>query len=255
MPAPIPLLDIRAWVVWGRDHVEAATLAKVGIAAAAIYSFFAIAGEVMEGETHGFDSYLLLALRNAADPAQPLGPTWMQEVLRDFTALGGNAVLTLITLAVAGFLWMQGNRRSMLLVLAAILGGFAMTSLLKLGFDRPRPDLVPHSMTTYTASFPSGHAMLSAIVYLTLAVLVARVQTRRSIKIYLLTTASLLTVIIGVSRVYLGVHWPTDVIAGWAAGAAWALLWWTIASWLERSGVVEKEITTEPKSVVGSPAS
>ncbi|GGD15118.1 phosphatase PAP2 family protein [Aureimonas glaciei] len=246
MPAPATLFDIRAWIAWGRRHVEAATLIKLGVAAAAVYAFFAIAGEVMEGDTHGFDAEILLALRSAADPANPLGPRWMQEVLRDFTALGGHAVLTLITLAVAGFLWMQGKRRSMVLVLAAILSGFLLSSLLKLGFARPRPDLVPHGTTTYTASFPSGHAMLSAIVYLTLAALVARVQETRLMKIYLLTVACLLTVTIGFSRVYLGVHWPTDVIAGWSAGAAWALMWWTIASWLETRGVVEKEVTTTP---------
>jgi undecaprenyl-diphosphatase len=114
-----------------------------------------------------------------------------------------------------------------------------LSTLLKMGFDRPRPDLVPHGALVYTASFPSGHATLSAVVYLTLGALLARVQPRLVLKLYLLGLAILLTVMVGVSRVYLGVHWPTDVLAGWAVGAAWALLCWATALWLQRRGRVE----------------
>jgi len=224
-------------------YVEAWTLVRLALAALGVYGFTVLAEEVMEGETHAFDTWLLLSLRDAADPQNPYGPGWMQELIRDFTALGGVGILTLITLAAASFLWLQGNRRSMLLVLTAIFSGFIMSSLLKRGFDRPRPDLVPHGSITYTASFPSGHAMLSAIVYLTLAVLVARVQPQRRMKVFLLGIAALLTLMIGISRVYLGVHWPTDVIAGWAAGASWALMWWVLATWLETRGMVETEKT------------
>ncbi|KQT50727.1 PA-phosphatase [Aureimonas sp. Leaf454] len=217
------------------------TLVVLVIVCAAIWGFVALAGEVMEGETHQFDTWLLLSLRDAADPANPYGPGWLRELVRDFTALGGTGILTLLTIATALFLRLQGNKRSMWVVLAAVGGGFLMSSLLKHGFSRPRPELVPHGSIVYTASFPSGHAMLSSVTYLTLATIVARVQPRRAMKIYVFTVAILLTLAVGFSRVYLGVHWPTDVVAGWVAGSAWAIMWWALANWLELRGVVEPE--------------
>ena len=99
-------------------------------------------------------------------------------------------------------------------------------------------------MEVYTASFPSGHSMMAAVTYLTLAALIARVQPTRALKVYVLTLAVLVTVAVGVSRVYLGVHWPTDVLAGWTAGAAWALGCWLVAWWLEGRGAVEPEKLT-----------
>jgi undecaprenyl-diphosphatase len=122
-------------------------------------------------------------------------------------------------------------------VLASVGGGIAFSTLFKQGFDRPRPDLVPHATEVYTASFPSGHAMMAAVTWLTLAAMLARVQPTRPLKIYLFALAALITVLVGVSRIYLGVHWPTDVLAGWTAGAAWALACWLVAWWLgERRG-------------------
>lgn len=232
---------VPGWRRWRARYLEGRTLLKLLVAAGSIWGFVAIAEEVAEGGTRAFDTQLLLALRDVADPVMPYGPGWLQELVRDITALGGVGILTMVTLAVSGFLWIQGNRRSLVVVIAAIGSGEVVSSLLKSGFDRPRPDLVPHGSIVYTASFPSGHAMLSAVTYLTLAALVARVEPRRAMKTYILTLASLLTVAIGISRVYLGVHWPTDVLAGWFAGAAWALLWWIIATWLETRGLVEKE--------------
>ncbi len=124
-----------------------------------------------------------------------------------------------------------------------------MSTLLKQLFSRPRPDLVPHESFVYTASFPSGHSMMAAVTYLTLGALLARVQPRRQVKAYLLVLAALVTLLVGISRVYLGVHWPTDVLAGWAAGAIWALLSWLVARWLQRRGQVEPdadELATGP---------
>jgi undecaprenyl-diphosphatase len=127
------------------------------------------------------------------------------------------------------------------LLAVSVGGGTLLSTLLKLGFDRPRPDLVAHLVDVRTLSFPSGHAMLSAVTYLTIGVLVARVSPKRRIKVYVTAVALVLTLAIGLSRVYLGVHWPTDVLAGWSIGAAWAMACWLGAVFLQRRGSVESE--------------
>lgn len=180
-------------------------------------------------------------MRNPDDLRDPLGPKWVEELGRDFAALGGMGVLTCLTLAVIGYLILVHRRRTALLVAVAIGGGVLLSLLLKQGFDRPRPDLVPHDSYVYTSSFPSGHSMMAAVTYLTLAALLTRTQGPRRVKLYLLTLATLLTLVIGISRIYMGVHWPTDVLAGWTAGAAWALLCWQLAHWLQGRGELERE--------------
>lgn len=229
-------------------HGELAWLAGVLLALLSLLGFLQIAEEMAEGETRGFDRAVLLAFRMPADPAQPIGPPWLAEVARDLTGLGGGTVLTGVTLGVAGYLALARKRGAALLVLASVGGGMVLSTLLKLGFDRPRPDIVPHAVTVYLASFPSGHAMLSAVTYLTLGALLARVQTGWTLRLYLLALAGLVTLLVGVSRVYLGVHWPTDVLAGWCAGAAWALVCWLVALWLQREGRVER---SEPGAAPG----
>jgi undecaprenyl-diphosphatase len=221
------------------QRLEWPVLLVILLVAGAIWSFAELADEVMEGDSLGFDQAVLFALRSPADPAELLGPRWLQETMRDFTALGGMAVLTLLTSAVAGYLVLTGKSRAALDVVVSIGAGILLSSLLKYGFDRPRPDLVPHGSYVYTTSFPSGHSMMSAVVYLTLGALIARVEPGMRIKAYVLSVAVFLTVLIGVSRVYLGVHWPTDVLAGWVVGAAWALVCWAITLWLQRRGAVE----------------
>ena len=223
---------------------ELTILIGVLAAAALLFGFVELAGEVLEGETSALDHRLLLALRNPADPSDPLGPYWFEEMARDITALGSTSVLALITLSVAGFLLMLGKRAAPLLLLISVGGGMLLSTVLKIGIDRARPDLVPHGTTVYTASFPSGHSMLSAVVYLTLGALIARLVAQRRLKAYPLVLAILLTLLVGASRVYLGVHWPTDVLAGWAIGAAWALLCWLLALWLQSRGAVETENET-----------
>ena len=225
--------------------VEASVLAAIGLLGAALWLFIEIAGEVREGETAAWDRRLLLALRNAADPAMPWGPPWVQEMARDLTALGGVAVLSLMTFAVIGYLMLARKRHAAVAVFVAVAGGLILSTLLKLGFDRARPDLVPHGSFVSSASFPSGHSMMAAVTYLTLGALLARVEASVRIKIYLLSVAVVLTLLVGVSRVYLGVHWPTDVAAGWTVGAAWALLCSLVMRRLQRRGKVEAASGTE----------
>ncbi|MBX6747828.1 MAG: phosphatase PAP2 family protein [Acetobacteraceae bacterium] len=232
---------LMAWL--GRR--ELALPALLLVIASAILAFGKLAIEVSEGETHSFDRTLLLAFRNPADPSDPLGPLWLEEAARDITSLGSTMVLMVVTLAVAGFLALARKRGAALLVLASVGGGALLSTLLKLGFERPRPDLVPHAVAVYTASFPSGHAMLSAVTYLTLGTLLARIQPRRRLRAYIVAIAVLLALLVGTSRVYLGVHWPTDVLAGWCLGAAWAMLCWAVALWLQRRGRVESDGTPD----------
>src|SRR5690606_9934798 len=149
-----------------------------------------------------------------ADLSDPLGPPWLEEVGRDITALGGNAVLILLTLAVLGYLLMDRKPRLALVVLIATLGALCVSQTLKHTIDRDRPDLVPHNSVVYTASFPSGHSMLSASTYLTLGALLAATQRRKRIKMFILFMCTFVTLLVGISRVYLGVHWPSDVVAG-----------------------------------------
>jgi undecaprenyl-diphosphatase len=222
-------------------HHELGLLISLATFAGGVWLFVVLTGEVLEGDTHAFDQWLLLAMRNSADLSDPVGPLWFEELARDVTALGGVGLLTFLTLAIAGFLWLDGKGRSALFLVVAIAGGLAASMSLKAGFDRPRPELVPHGSHVYTSSFPSGHSMMSAIVYLTLGALLARFQRSRRLKAYVLGLAALITLCVGASRVYLGVHWPTDVLAGWTAGAAWALACWMIARHLQRSGTVEEE--------------
>jgi undecaprenyl-diphosphatase len=213
----------------------------VVLAAAAVYAFVELVDEVLEGESRAFDEWVLQALRSPGDPGQPIGPWWVESMFVDITALGGTTVVTLMTLAVLGYLVMDGKRHTALLVLVSVAGGAALSSALKLGFDRPRPDLVAHLVEVQTLSFPSGHAMVSAVTYLTLGALLAQVQSRKRLKAYILGVAIVLTLLIGISRVYLGVHWPTDVIAGWCAGTAWAIGCWVIAAWLQAEGKIERQ--------------
>lgn len=214
-----------------REIVLVAAFVSIALA---LWTFVHLADEVGEGETRGFDTALLLALRTG-DHHDPIGPPWFEFAVRDVTALGGYAVLTLVTAIAAGFLAVRRNFGRALLLLVAVIGGALLSESLKFSFARPRPDLVAHIVEAGGASFPSGHATLSAAAYLTLGAMLARALERRRERFYVLGTAIFLALLIGASRVYLGVHWPTDVLAGWCVGGAWALLCWTAASWLERN--------------------
>jgi len=224
---------------WLGSHEFSVLLAFAAVACGAwVFSF--IASEVIHGDTQSFDRSLLLAMRRPGDHAL-LGPPALQDAARDVTALGGVAVLTLLTGLTACFLLLDGKKRMALFVLASVASGLLVSSLLKDTFQRPRPDLVPQVGYVATSSFPSGHSMLSAVTYLTLGALLARSQSRIRHKAFFLLAAAFLSFLVGVSRVYLGVHWPTDVLAGWTAGACWAVLCWLAARWLQVHKTIEDE--------------
>ena len=227
--------------------VERTTLITLIIAASVLFAFAKLADAVGEGGTRAFDEWLLVSLRTPGNLADPVGPKWFEEMMRDFTALGSTGVLTVMVLTIAGFLAMTRKGYAALFVLASVIGGVLISQTMKWAYARPRPELVPHGAEVYTASFPSGHSMMAAVVYLTLGALLARTQVDRAVKVYILAVAVIVTVLVGVSRVYLGVHWPTDVLAGWALGAAWALTCWLVMTWLQARGQVENE--TAGKSV------
>jgi undecaprenyl-diphosphatase len=214
-------------------------LALAGVVAG-VWAFALLADEVQDGGTQVFDQKLLLAFRQGPTHA-PLGSPPVQEAARDITSLGGTAVLTIITIIAAGFLALDGKKHMALFVCGSVLGGVAASTVLKDVFHRPRPDLVPYSVYVSGASFPSGHSMMSAVTYLTLGALLARSQERKRVKAYFLLVAIFLTFSVGVTRVYLGVHWPTDVLAGWTAGSVWALLCWLAARRLQSRRTLERE--------------
>ena len=216
-----------------RVPVTRNTLIAVLTIAVLVLIFGLIAQAVAGGETSAFDRRLILLLRDPVNPADPIGPAWLQEAARDVTSLGSIVVLVIVTLAVVSYLFLARERISAGLLLVAVFGGIALVDLLKALFARPRPDLVRHAARVFTASFPSGHASLSAIAYLTMGALLARAQSSTAIGRYFLALAAVLTMLIGVTRVYLGVHYPTDVLAGWCIGLAWATACWVVAEWLE----------------------
>ena len=242
---------------WLRLHLnEVGPLVSLLAVSLLGYAFFALAYEVGEGSTAALDRKILLSLRNPADLSDPLGPAWLEEAMRDITGWGSMVTIVFLTTAAVIYLALAGRRRVAVFVLAAVGGGVAVSTVLKLFYQRPRPDLVPHGMEVFTASFPSGHAMMSAIAYLTLATLLARLERRRSVKALLLALGIIMTICVGISRVYLGVHWPSDVVAGWCVGAAWAALCWFVALQLQRRGEVEDPdptpATTGPGTAKGT---
>jgi undecaprenyl-diphosphatase len=234
-----PKAALARFLTWLGSHELAVLLAIVGIAAG-VWAFGLIADEVVEGDTQPFDRKVLSAMR-APNNLAPIGPPILQEAARDITGLGGITILGLLTFTVIGFLLLDGKKRMAFFTCGSIASGLLVSAILKGVFDRPRPDLVPHLTSVSTSSFPSGHSMMSALTYLTLGALLARSQERKRLKAYLILLAVTLTFLVGLSRVYLGVHWPTDVLAGWTAGASWALLCWLAARWLQGRRALEAE--------------
>lgn len=191
------------------------------------------------GDTLAFDRHVMAVLRQPGDAAMPIGPRWLRSAMLDVTAIGGISVLTALTVIVTGYLLMTRKVAMAALVAVAVSGGALVSTMLKGTFNRPRPDIVPHLVEVHTTSFPSGHAMNSAVVFLTLGALLARTHETYAVRAYIIAVSILLTLTIGFSRVYLGVHWPSDVLAGWVVGGAWAFLWFLIARQLQHGHQIE----------------
>lgn len=244
--------SITALVQGMRDHKTAfLPLAIFAIAAAGIALFLSIADELDDGELNAIDERIFLWFHTPG--GSPIGPEWLRETAAEITALGGYTVIVVLVTAVIGFLVVSRKYGPALYTFLSIGTGALVGHLLKELYARPRPDLVEHLVNTHTPSFPSGHAMVSAIVYLTLGSLILRFVDNVRVRTYVLAVAIVLTLMIGVSRIYLGVHWPSDVVAGWAMGAAWASLAWLTVSALRfyRVRIAGQPVAPESSSRIG----
>lgn len=213
------------------------------------YVFIELAGEVVEGTPQQFDEWCVQSFRRADDPALPIGPSWLREAGMDATALGSPLVMLIAVTAAVGFLVIQGKRRLALTTVVMTSGGAMLAAVLKYAIGRPRPTVVPHLREVTTPSFPSGHAMLSAIVFLSIGVMLAHTVRKRRTKLYFLLWAAFLTFTVGTSRVYLGVHYPTDVLGGWLAGLAWALAAWAVVAFQPTSARSIQQVVRHARSL------
>ena len=193
-----------------------------------------IAEEILEGDVFASDRAILLALRDPSNLAMPIGPGWLRQAAIDVTALGGFTLLWLFGFAGVIYLLMRRKRAEAAWIAASLIGSALINSWLKSFFHRARPDVVPHLVDVSTASFPSGHAMSSAAIYLTLGVMLAETDPRPIGRMFIMGFMTLLSVAIGCTRIYLGVHWPSDVVAGWCFGATWALIVFAANRWLRQ---------------------
>lgn len=215
----------------------------------ALFVVIRVGSEFSEGESFAFDKWMLLALRHPNDLSQPIGPSWFKPVFVDITGLGSTTALTIFTLITVGYFLAARKVGAALFLALATGGGAVLGKVLKVSFSRPRPDIVPHFIDVHTASFPSGHTVNSAIVYLTIGAILSRAQPSPGLNVYIMSVAFTLAVLVGVSRVYLGVHYPTDVLAGWAVGGTWALLCWTTARTLHGDGSISMASSAQPPSL------
>ncbi|MCC6492698.1 MAG: phosphatase PAP2 family protein [Pirellulales bacterium] len=221
-------------------------LVLAGLSAILALGFFGLSRAVVRGSTGDFDRRVLLAMRTADDVADPIGPQWVEEMGRDVTALGGTAVIVLLTTSVVTFFWLSSMRHAAIYVAVTSVGALLISTGLKGAFDRPRPNVVPHGAYVYMSSFPSGHTTMAATAYLTLGMLASQFVSQRRLKALFIGVGMFVTACVGVSRVYLGVHWPSDVLAGWAVGLCWGLLCWCGGVWLQDRGMLEPEVEAKP---------
>jgi len=215
-------------------RAEAVLIGALVVVTVATMAFVEIADDMREADGQAFDRAVLESLRTPGDPGDPIGSKLVEIAVTDLTALGGIAVLVAVTTLVCGFLFIRRRGIAAMFIVTTLAGGIALSQVLKRFFGRERPPVEFQATEAVNASFPSGHAMLSAVVYLTIGAIVARALPQRRLKTYVMVMAVLLTGIIGLSRIYLGVHWASDVMAGWCVGAAWATTCWLTARMFER---------------------
>ena len=216
------------WLRHLAKTAEARTLAAAALAGAGLWALLHLGGEMREGETLAFDSRIILALRAPGQPHQPIGPPWLTDALRDVTALGSTTLITLATLmGAAALVYRRHWRRALMLVLVVVLAN-ASDDRLKMIYSRVRPDYAVAGLYLHSLSFPSGHSTASAALWLTLGTIAASFEDRTDAKVFWIVMAIATILAVGFSRVYLGAHWPTDVLAGWILGAFWALTGWAV---------------------------
>jgi len=225
-------------------------LITILVIVAAFWTFLIVAEAVRHGTIQHFDDAVLLAFREAGHPEIPRGPARLPETMRDITSLGGGTVIALVTFAVAGYLWLRNRYRALALLLITVIGGGVLDYGLKLIVGRGRPTVVPHFVNVDSLSFPSGHSLMSMAVYLVLAALLSPQLPDRRARVYVVAVALFLTFIIGISRVYLGVHYPSDVLGGWSLGLAWATLCWLVAWYVEQRRVARVGMLVEEQKEV-----
>ncbi|MFS0710791.1 phosphatase PAP2 family protein [Brevundimonas phoenicis] len=216
-------------------RTEIAAVAAMLVVALGVLTFIEVADDMREADGQAFDHAVLAAVRPFADdPGRPWGPWWLHEAAADLTSLGGISVLTLFAVIAIGFLLIMGKRLSALMLVVGLAGGVALSEGLKALFERERPPEIYQAVETLNASFPSGHALLSTVFYLTLGVMLTRAFPRKRLKAYVLGCAVVIALLIGLTRIYLGAHWASDVFAGWSVGAAWSMALWLVAYAAER---------------------
>lgn len=208
-------------------RTEIAAVGAFFIVVLGVAFFVELADDMTEGDGRAFDQAVLHWMQPVA--GQPRGPWWLHEAATDITSLGGVAVLTLFALIAVAFLLIQKKRLSALLLVVGLAGGVALSEGLKAVFERERPPVAYQAVETLNASFPSGHALLSTVFYLSLGVMLTRAFPQRRLKAFVLGAALVIAMLIGLTRVYLGAHWASDVLAGWSVGAAWAMALWLAA--------------------------
>ncbi len=200
-----------------------------------VFLFAQVLTEVRAGDIGASDRAILLAFRLVDDSSVPIGPPWLIQSAKDISALGGTTVISLLTAAAVGFLALHRQWRNVITLVSAVGGAAIVSNVMKVSLLRERPALALHLTDVWSFSFPSGHAMMAAATYLTFGMMLAHTQETKRARIYVVSLAVAMTVLIGVTRIYLGVHWPSDVVGGWFAGAAWALLFWIFMGTTPRS--------------------
>lgn len=219
-------------------------LGGILVAIAGVMLFAKLAGSVREGATQKFDEAVMRWVG-----ANPLRDT-LQPIMVEITMLGTGSVVMAVVAISGLFLWLTRHKHSAVLLLVATFTGLILNNLLKMGFDRPRPRLFEWGTHAMTSSFPSGHAMSAATVYVTVAYLAARLQRRRWARWATVIVALVIVLLIAASRVYLGVHYPSDVAAGVVLGTAWAgfcmAMLEAIQLFARRAGTVAQQAQEEP---------